>query len=83
MRKTVKVAVVRYTKHPYVDGKVLKHEKNFLAHDEEQVCFVGDVVRIQDCHPISKRKHFMVVKVEKPVPKFVDPDTGFLFTTGM
>jgi len=61
MQDTVTVAVTRYVKHPKYK-KFMKHVKRFLAHDAGNEKKVGDVVEIASIKPMSKRKHFTVVK---------------------
>lgn len=41
----------------------MKTHKNYLAHDENETCKLGDVVRIEACRPLSKHKHFSVAEV--------------------
>ena len=53
--KTVVVRVERRVKHP-VYKKIVRKSKKYAAHDEGTACKEGDVVRIQECRPISKRK---------------------------
>jgi small subunit ribosomal protein S17 len=63
--KTVTVNVERRFKHPLY-GKVVTVTKKYLAHDEENVYGVGDVVEIMSARPISRRKRFVVTRlVEK------------------
>ncbi|CAO3619153.1 unnamed protein product [Cunninghamella echinulata] len=62
MQKTVKVKVVRQKLHPVV-LKTIKLHKNYLAHDENELCKLGDVVRIEACRPLSKLKKFTVSEV--------------------
>ena len=61
MQKTAVVEVSRFTKHPKY-GKFLKQSKRFKAHDEEGTAKVGDKVRIESCRPLSKDKHFKLLK---------------------
>ncbi|MDO8183530.1 MAG: 30S ribosomal protein S17 [bacterium] len=61
MAKTVVVAVNSYTKHPKY-GKYLRRTKRYQAHEESGALKVGDKVKIKETRPISKHKHFMVVK---------------------
>ena len=61
MDKTVVVLVDRLVKHPKV-GKYIKVSKKYKAHDEANTFKMGDVVMIEECHPISKDKHFRVVE---------------------
>ena len=58
--KTVIVSVERRVMHP-VYKKFIRRSKRFAAHDEANVCKVGDVVYIRECRPISKSKHWEVV----------------------
>jgi small subunit ribosomal protein S17 len=61
MDKTVVVNVSRFVKHPLY-GKFYKVSKKYKAHDEENVCKIGDKVEIVETRPISKDKRFKVVK---------------------
>lgn len=58
--KTVSVLVERSVKHPLYQ-KFVKRSKKYLAHDEQNVSKEGDIVRIREARPISKRKRFVVV----------------------
>lgn len=60
--KTVKVEVSTLVKHP-VFKKYIRKSKNFLVHDPKEICKVGDVVLIRETRPISKRKHFRIVRI--------------------
>jgi small subunit ribosomal protein S17 len=62
MNKTVVVAVERSVIHP-VYRKVLRRVTKFKAHDEQNVCKIGDRVRMVETRPISKDKHWRVVEV--------------------
>ena len=59
MNKTVTVLVDRRVMHPLYK-KFIRRSKNYAAHDEENVCKTGDLVRIEECAPISKRKTWVV-----------------------
>lgn len=61
MDKTVVVSVTRFVKHPLY-GKFYKVSKKYKAHDEENKYKVGDNVEIAETRPISKDKHFRVIK---------------------
>jgi small subunit ribosomal protein S17 len=63
MQKTVVVRVDRRVKHPLY-GKYITHSKRFAAHDESDSHKVGDIVRIQECRPLSKRKNWEVLPDE-------------------
>lgn len=58
--KTVSVLVERRTMHP-IYKKYVKKSKKYAAHDESNVFRAGDVVRIQECSPISKSKRWTVI----------------------
>ena len=61
MKDTVVVAVERYVKHPMY-GKYFTKTKRFKADDKGNVCVMGEKVTIEECAPISKDKHFKVVR---------------------
>jgi len=58
--KTIVVEVERRVSHP-VFKKFVKKSKRFMAHDSGNAAKVGDLVRIQECRPISKRKRWELV----------------------
>ncbi|ACN98573.1 30S ribosomal protein S17 [Sulfurihydrogenibium azorense Az-Fu1] len=62
MDKTVVVAVERKFPHPLY-GKQVKKTKKFYAHDEENKCKEGDIVRIRETRPLSKLKRWIVVEI--------------------
>ncbi len=62
MNKTIVVVVERLVRHPKY-GKALKRRTVLHAHDENQVCKIGDVVRIRESRPISKLKNWVLVDV--------------------
>lgn len=62
MSKTVVVSVERSVTHPLY-RKVLRRISKFKAHDEQNVCKIGDRVRMVETRPISKDKHWRVVEV--------------------
>jgi small subunit ribosomal protein S17 len=53
--KTIVVRVERRLMHP-IYKKFIRRSKKYAAHDEKNACKIGDVVRIQECRPISKNK---------------------------
>ena len=57
MDKTIAVKVERRLMHPLY-GKFVKRSKKFFAHDEENTCKVGDLVRIMETRPLSKNKRW-------------------------
>ncbi|ABI61461.1 SSU ribosomal protein S17P [Granulibacter bethesdensis] len=60
MDKTVTVLVDRRIIHPLYK-KFIRKSKKYAAHDEANECREGDIVRIVECPPISKRKTWEVV----------------------
>jgi len=60
MDKTIVVRVERRVMHP-VYKKFIKRSKKYAAHDETNVHKIGDVVRIEECRPISKSKRWTVI----------------------
>jgi len=62
MDKTVVVEVERLKRHRLY-GKVLKRTKKYMAHDEENTCRIGDLVRIIESRPLSRRKHWVVEEI--------------------
>jgi small subunit ribosomal protein S17 len=70
--KTVTVLVQRRVMHPLYK-KFIRRSKNYAAHDEANLCKVGDTVRIEECKPFSRRKTWLVVErngqpVGEPAP---------------
>ena len=61
MDKTVVVRVERRVQHP-IYKKFIRRSKKYAAHDEANLCKIGDLVRIEECRPISKRKTWLVVE---------------------
>lgn len=58
--KTVVVRVERRVKHPLY-GKIIKLSKKYHAHDAANEFHVGEIVRIEECAPVSKLKTWKVV----------------------
>jgi small subunit ribosomal protein S17 len=58
--KTVVVRVDRRVMHP-IYKKFIRRSKRYMAHDEANACKQGDVVRIRECRPLSKRKCWEVL----------------------
>jgi len=61
MDKSCVVRVERRGAHP-VYKKVVRQLKRYMVHDVEGRCKVGDVVRIAECRPLSKRKRWRYVE---------------------
>src|SRR5258708_26127693 len=64
MDKTIVVSVVSLKKHR-IYKRTYKQTKHFYAHDEENACSIGDVVRIVETRPLSKLKRWRLVEITK------------------
>jgi len=62
MQKTITVVVERYEPHPRY-GKYIRRTTRLLAHDENSESREGDVVAIEECRPLSRRKNFRLVRI--------------------
>ncbi|GAB6158648.1 30S ribosomal protein S17 [Desulfotomaculum varum] len=62
MDKTVVVAVEDRVRHPLYN-RTIRKTKKFKAHDEENSCRIGDIVRIMETRPLSKDKRWRVVEI--------------------
>jgi small subunit ribosomal protein S17 len=71
MDKTVVVVVERLARHP-VYKKVVKPRKRFKAHDADNVCQMGDVVRIVESRPLSKEKRWVVEEIVRSTAERVE-----------
>lgn len=60
--KTVTVKIERQVKHPLY-GKYIKRSSKVHAHDEDNSCGEGDLVKITQCRPVSKTKAWRVVEI--------------------
>ena len=60
--KTITVLVETY-KNDKLYGKRVKYSKKYAAHDEKNVAGLGDIVKIAETRPLSKTKHFRLVKI--------------------
>lgn len=60
--KTVVVLAERMVKHPFY-GKFISKSTKFMAHDEKNECKMGDLVRIMEARPLSKRKRWRLVQI--------------------
>ncbi len=65
MDKTIIVIVESLKKHR-IYKRTYKQTKRFYAHDEENTCQVGDLVRIEESRPLSKLKRWRLVEIVKP-----------------
>jgi len=64
MDKTVVVLVERLQLHPLY-GRVVKVSRKLLAHDEKNECHVGDLIRVMETRPYSKRKRWRVLEIQE------------------
>lgn len=62
MQKSITVAVERRVKHPKY-GKIMKKTTKFMAHDENNTCNEGDLVKIMETRPLSKNKCWRLVEI--------------------
>ncbi len=62
MQKSVTVMIERQLQHGLY-GKLLRRSTKVHAHDENNECREGDLVRIRECRPLSKTKNWQVVEV--------------------
>lgn len=62
MEKTVVVSVDYVRRHPLYNKRITRTSK-FLAHDESNLCKPGDIVRIEETRPLSKRKRWIVREI--------------------
>ena len=62
MQKSIIVAIERQVAHP-IYKKYFKKTTKLMAHDEKQECGIGDVVKIMETRPLSKRKNWRLVSV--------------------
>jgi len=60
--KTITILVERKIKHPLY-GKVMKSSKKFQAHDENNECKMGDIVKVMETRPLSKTKRFRLIEI--------------------
>ena len=66
MDKTITVEVQRRVKHP-IYGKFVKKTSKLTAHDEQNQCDIGDLVRVMETRPISKNKRWRLTEIVEKV----------------
>jgi small subunit ribosomal protein S17 len=64
MDKSVVVLTERFVQHSKYK-KYIKKSTKIMAHDEQNVCGVGDTVTIQECRPLSKSKSWTLLSVDE------------------
>lgn len=62
MDKTIVVATEKLVAHPLYNKQV-KQTKKYKAHDEENKCKIGDIVKIMETRPLSKDKRWRLVEI--------------------
>jgi small subunit ribosomal protein S17 len=68
MDKTIIISVERKVKHELY-GKYIRRASKMCAHDNDNVCKIGDVVMIKQSRPLSKTKHWVLVEVVEQADK--------------
>ena len=66
MDKTIVVAVADHVQHPLYN-KIIKRTYKLKAHDENNVCNIGDIVKVMETRPLSKDKRWRLVEVMEEV----------------
>ena len=62
MEKTIVVAVTEHVKHPLYK-KIIKRTYKLKAHDEENVCGIGDKVKVMETRPLSRDKRWRLIEI--------------------
>jgi len=62
MDKSITVAVDRQIKHP-IYGKFITKTTKYMAHDENNEANIGDIVKIMETRPLSKRKRWRLTEI--------------------
>ncbi len=62
MDKSITVLIERRVKHPLY-GKFMRRSTKLHAHDEGNLCSAGDMVRVEQCRPLSKTKSWRLVEI--------------------
>lgn len=62
MEKSISVRVETREQHP-IYKKYVRRSSKFHAHDADNACRIGDLVRIEECRPLSKTKTWRLVEV--------------------
>ena len=66
MDKTITVSTEDFVRHSLY-GKAVKRTKKFKAHDEDNICSIGDTVKIMETRPLSRDKRWRVVEIVEKV----------------
>ena len=62
MEKTIVVAIEDHVKHPLYN-KIVKKTYKLKAHDENNECNIGDIVKVMETRPLSKDKRWRLVEI--------------------
>ena len=62
MDKTIVVAVEDHVRHPLYN-KIVKRTYKLKAHDENNECNIGDIVKVMETRPLSKDKRWRFVEI--------------------
>ena len=62
MQKTIVVMVERSIKHPKY-GKIIKRRTKLHAHDENEACKIGNIVKVSESRPLSKTKCWVLEEI--------------------
>ncbi|GAA4794210.1 30S ribosomal protein S17 [Corynebacterium canis] len=62
MQKTIVVELEDRRQHSLY-GKTIRTNSKVKAHDEDEIAGIGDLVRIAECRPLSKDKHYRLVEI--------------------
>jgi|SRR5579884_452804 small subunit ribosomal protein S17 len=73
MDKTIVVSVESLKKHR-IYKRTYRQTRHFYAHDENNECQIGDVVRIEECRPLSKLKRWRLIEIVRPGSGIVPVD---------
>ena len=66
MDKTIAVAIEDHVRHPKYN-KIMKRTIKIHAHDEQNVCSIGDKVSVMETRPLSKTKRWRLVEIIEKV----------------
>ncbi|XP_057497249.1 uncharacterized protein LOC130781980 [Actinidia eriantha] len=75
MQKSVVVAVDRLFHHKIYD-RYVKRTSKFMAHDEHNLCNIGDRVRLDPSRPLSKHKNWVVAEILRKARIYQPPSVG-------
>ena len=62
MNKTIVVEIRQRKLHPLYK-KYVTRSKRVKAHDEKNDAHIGDTVRVEECRPLSKEKHWRLIEI--------------------